>query len=213
MVSGTYRDLFTALATSAAALTGLLFVALSVAPRPHLAAPDVIRQVRAAASLLAFINTLAVSLYGLVPGDGLGYPATVMGVIGLAFTAAGLRSFLSSPSAQRHIRRQLGLITLLLLTFGFELAAGIDLILSPRSIGAVNVVTNVVAASLFIGVARAWELVSDRDTGIIASLAVLTGHTPPFSMTSPEVADSGEVGDAAPREPDSRQEGDRIEQS
>jgi hypothetical protein len=32
MVFGAYRELFTAIATSAAALTGLLFVAISVAP-------------------------------------------------------------------------------------------------------------------------------------------------------------------------------------
>ena len=34
MVTGIYRDLFVAIATAAASLTGLLFVALSVAPRP-----------------------------------------------------------------------------------------------------------------------------------------------------------------------------------
>jgi hypothetical protein len=31
---------------------------------------------------------------------------------------------------------------------------------------------------LFVGVARAWELVGDRDTRILASIAVLTGHDP-----------------------------------
>ncbi len=32
--------------------------------------------------------------------------------------------------------------------------------------------------SLLVGIARAWELVGNRDTGIIASVAVLTGHAP-----------------------------------
>jgi hypothetical protein len=31
---------------------------------------------------------------------------------------------------------------------------------------------------LIIGIARAWELVGDRDTGIIASIAVLSGRDP-----------------------------------
>ncbi len=35
---------------------------------------------------------------------------------------------------------------------------------------------NVLVASLLIGVARSWELVGDRDTGISASIAALTGH-------------------------------------
>ncbi len=203
--------MFAALATCSAGLTGLLFVAMSVAPRhSSISSPTVIQQVRAAASLLAFTNTLAVSLFGLVPGNVLGYPATVMGVIGISFTAAGMRTILSSPSALHHIRRQLGLIILLLLTFGFEFAAGIDLILDPRAIGAVNLISNILVASLLIGIARAWELVGDRDTGIIASIAVLTGHTPPFGIPSPESIDTGspesidtdEAGDASRREPD-----------
>jgi len=54
--------------SSAGALAGLLFVALSVAPRrqPNLG-PSIIRQIRAAAALLAFTNALAVSLFTLVP--------------------------------------------------------------------------------------------------------------------------------------------------
>ena len=76
MVFGTYRDLFTAVAASAASLTGLLFVAISVAPRSSRAdRRDVVRQVRAAASLLAFTNVLSVSLFGLVPGNNVGYPS------------------------------------------------------------------------------------------------------------------------------------------
>ena len=35
---------------------------------------------------------------------------------------------------------------------------------------------NVLVASLLIGVARSWELVGDRDTGISASIAALVGH-------------------------------------
>jgi hypothetical protein len=69
MLAGTYRDLFPAIADCAAALTGLLFVAVSVAARHNPSdRPVVIQQVRAAASILAFTNALAVSLFGLVPG-------------------------------------------------------------------------------------------------------------------------------------------------
>jgi hypothetical protein len=140
--------------------------------------PAVIRQVRAAAALLAFTNVLAVSPFGLVPGNNVGYPAPVLSVIGILFTAATIRSILSSPSTLSERRRQLGLLILLVLIFGTELAEGIVLIAEPRAIVAVQVISNVLAASLLTGVARAWELVGDRHTNIAYSIATLTGHPP-----------------------------------
>lgn len=178
VLSGPFRDVFVAIAGSAGALTGLLFVALSVSSgRGRAGTPQVIQQVRAAAALLAFTNALAVSLFGLVPDTNVGYPALALGVIGLLFTAAGMRSIFSSRSMlRRHWRRQIGLITLLLVIFGTELVNGIIALSSPGDRGPVQAISYAIAASLIVGVARAWELVGDRDTGIIASLAVLTGH-------------------------------------
>jgi hypothetical protein len=46
-------------------------------------------------------------------------------------------------------------------------------------------------SSLLVGIARAWELVGNRDTGIRASLAVLAGRTP-----SPERTPAAEASDA-----------------
>ena len=177
MVTGAYRDLFVAIAGAAGALTGLLFVALSVAPRPRVGQqPDVIRQVRAGAALLAFTNALSVSLFGLVPHNEIGYPAVVVGVGGLLFTLAGVRSILSDPAARRRIGSQFGLIVLLLGVFGFEIGAGIDSIVAPHTDAPIDIIGNVLAASLLIGVARSWELVGDRDTGIVSSIAALAGH-------------------------------------
>jgi hypothetical protein len=176
MVVGNFRDLFAALAASAASLTGLLFVAISVAPnRPEGTRPAVIEEVRAAASFISFTNVLAVSLFGLVPGNDIGYPAMVVGLAGLAFTAAGARSILGDPAARPHRRRQLLLITLLLATFGVECGAGIRLVVGSSARGPIELIGDCLAASVLIGVARAWELVGARDTGIFTSLAVLAG--------------------------------------
>ena len=79
-------------------------------------------------------------------------------------------------TAQRHVPRQLGLIALLLAKFAFELADGIVLTLHPHSSGAAGLVSNLLVALLIIGILRAWEFVGDRETGIIASIAVLAGH-------------------------------------
>lgn len=183
VLSGTYLDLFAALAASAGALTGLLFVAVSVSPRwGKSAISHVVQQVRAAAALLAFTNTLSVSLFSLVPGTIVGYPALALGVIGLLFTAAGMRSIFSSRSMlRRHWRRQVGLIALLLAIFGTELVNGAIVIAKPNDQNAIQSIGYALVASLIVGIARAWELVGDRDTGILASIAVLTGHEHPLS--------------------------------
>jgi hypothetical protein len=206
-----YPGLFAAIATTAGALTGLLFVALSVAPRHEPgSSPPVIRQVRAAAALLAFVNALAVSLFGLVPGNGLGIPATVLGVVGILFTAAGVRSIGASRPRGTIWLRQFGLVNLLLLIFGTELVAGILLIADPHRTTPVELVADALIGSLLVGISRAWELVGDRGTGIITSIALLSGHSerahseapgrPAAAETvrpAPEDHDAGDAGDAA----------------
>jgi hypothetical protein len=191
VVPGIYRDLFATVAASASALTGLLFVAMSVAPRQHRdSGPRVIQQVRVAAALLAFVNALAVSLFSLVPETNAGYPAVALGVIGILFTAAAIRSVRTSQAAKPLQRRQIGLIFLLVLIFGTELGSGIAAIVSPAALIPVQVMSYALVTSVIVGVARAWELVGDRDTGISASIAVLAGRTPrPHGVTAPEAAE------------------------
>ncbi len=179
VLAAAYRELFTAIATSAGALTGLLFVAVTVTNRgSQRAGPAVIQQVRAAAALLAFVNALTVSLFALTPGTGVRWPAAILGVTGILFTAAAARSIFSSPSTTRQRFRQLGLLNLLLLIFGTELVTGIILIADSHRITALDVLCDALVLSLLVGIARAWELVGDRDTSIIASLAVLTNYAP-----------------------------------
>jgi hypothetical protein len=160
-------------------------VAVSVVPRrggvPGL---EVIQQVRAAAALLAFTNALAISLFSLVPGTNAGYPAVVLGIIGILFTAAGTRSILSSRPARRQQDQQLGLLILLLLIFGAELASGIAVIADSHRTTPLQIIGYAMVSSLLVGIARAWELVGNRDTGIRASLAVLAGRTPSPERTS-----------------------------
>jgi hypothetical protein len=177
VIFGTYRDLLAAIAGTSGALTGLLFVALSVAPRRTLlSGPPVIRQIRAAAALLAFTNALAVSLYGLIPEINVGYPAAVLGVIGVTFTAAAVRSILDSETTSRERLHQLSLVVLLLAIFGTELVGGITLVFGPANTTSIQLISYALVTSLVVGIARAWELVGERDTGITASIAALKGH-------------------------------------
>ena len=75
-----------------------------------------------------------------------------------------------------------------------EIIFGVELIVHWHNHNALDVLGNLIIASLFIGVARAWEFVGDRDTGIWASLMVLaTGHE--RALNDP---DAGAAGSAEP---------------
>ncbi|MGH9129187.1 MAG: hypothetical protein ACRDY2_09525 [Acidimicrobiales bacterium] len=141
-----------------------------------------------------------------MPGGNVGYSATVLGVIGVLFALAGLRSVFANKEARPMLRRrQFGWILLIVATFGFELAAGIDLLLHPRSQSSIELVSNLLVVSLLIGVARAWELVGRRDTGIISSLAVLAGRdlVDRSHMSEGALAEEGQISphDGAPPPP------------
>jgi hypothetical protein len=177
VITAAYREFFEAIAAAAGSLTGLLFVALTVTQRGNAAkGPPVIQQVRAAAALLAFVNALTISLFGLAPGTGVRWPAATLGVIGLMFAAAGTRSILSSPITTRQRTGQLRLLNLLVLIFGADLVTGIILILNSHNGTALDVLTDALVVSLLVGIARAWEFVGEWDTGFWASLSVLTNH-------------------------------------
>lgn len=208
MLTGDYRDLFTVIATSAAALTGLLFVVVTVAERRDpKSIQAVVQEVRAAAALLSFMNALTVSLFSLVPGTNAGYPALVVGIVGLLFSAAAMRSFLTAsrpPSDKVRPARHLALTLFLLAVFAAEAVEGIELIRHPRQADALEYISQILIASILIGVARAWELVGGRDTGIVTSLAVLTGREAPGRPGRGESGSDlgeGEVGEASGPDP------------
>jgi hypothetical protein len=199
VITGDTRDLYVAISTVAAALTGLLFVAMSVSPRPAGGRPrGVIHQVRSAAALLAFTNPLAVTLFGLVPSDNAGYAAASLGTVGTLFSLASARSILTDPTARRRFLSQVTLIVGLLAVFVTEIVYGIQLAQNEHNAGALNTIGNVLVASLLIGIARAWEFVGDRDTGLWSSIAVLaTGRDHPLTerTTGGAEADAAEADD------------------
>jgi hypothetical protein len=196
MVVGGYRDLFVAIAGSAATLTGLLFVALSVTPRRgDTLGPAVILQVRTSAALLTFNNALAVSLFGLVPNTNVGFPSVVLGVIGITFSAAAVRSIRASRAPERQQLFQYELLGLLLLIFGTELVGGIIVLGNPRSGEAVQFIGYALITSLIVGISRAWELIGDRDTGLAASIAVLLGRRPRAEAAIEDIKQGSTGGD------------------
>jgi hypothetical protein len=175
MVINASREFFVTVAQASAGLTGLLFVALSVSRERTPPELVVVRQVRAAAALFTFTSVLAISLYALIRNVNVGYPALIIGVIGVSFVAAGARSIRDS-SSDRQLRRQSSLMIILILTFGCEIVFGIWLIANSRNRDAMDDLQYALASSLLIGIARSWGLAGEMNTGLFNSLSVLTGR-------------------------------------
>jgi hypothetical protein len=172
------RDFFTASASVAGALIGLLFVAISVASDrlSRAAAEGQLHRVRAAAALTAFTNTLAVSLFALIPGEKIGGAAVALGSIGLAFVAAALLSLIRlRPVKWGTVRDGLFLVGLAL-TFVLQLLAGLDLTAHPGDFGAVNEIAVLVVVCFLVGIARAWELIGGPSIGITNEVTALVRH-------------------------------------
>jgi hypothetical protein len=83
-----FSPFFAATATVAGALIGLLFVAISVAPTRQDESQRVITDVQAGVAFSALINALVISLFGLIPGIGLGTTVAIVGVVSQSSCAA-----------------------------------------------------------------------------------------------------------------------------
>lgn len=189
MVPDSYHDFFGGCATVSGALIGLLFVAISVSPGKlagDRASTD--HQVRAGAAFSALVNTLILALVALMPGTGLGLASMILAAAGLS-TSAGLIIILYREHEKRIGPGQIVLLAILIVLYALELAYGIQLDASPRDL---NQVSNLGTLAIFFylfAVARAWQLVGARDTGLLARVAEMTQrhpeHVPPPAPADP----------------------------
>ena len=180
MVPLSYHDFFAGCATVSGALIGLLFVAISVSPAKlagDQASTD--HQVKAGAAFSALVNTLVIALVALMPGTGLGYTAIILAGVGLS-TSSGLIILLHRESAERIRPRQVIMLALLIVLYGLELVYGILLNASPRDVGQVGNLGTLAIFFYLFAIARAWQMVGARDTGLISAAAEMAqrrGHT------------------------------------
>ena len=179
MVPISFHDFFTASAGAGAALVGLLFVAISIAPeRTVMRSAPLQRQVTASSTFTAMLNAFFISLVALVPGYNLSIIVLIMGSmafvnsVALGWYLLRERRRNAKPSAGASLSSVL-LILAGLGLYGYELAQGFQLVLHPNDIGIVHVVVGIIVAVYGLGLARAWELLGAQRYNLLARMSAL----------------------------------------
>jgi hypothetical protein len=183
VVPASYHDFFSACATVAGALIGLLFVAISISPA-KLTGPEaeIDHQVKAAMAFSALVDTLVIALVTLLPGADLSLTVIILAAAGLSSTA-GLIVLLLRDTRLRVRVDQLILPAVLLALYGLQLAGGVGLGGAPRNPGHLGNLGGLCIGFFAFAIARAWALVGARDSSLLsAAVEIARGRGDPDAI-------------------------------
>lgn len=164
MVTADYQPFLTASVAASAALIGLLFVSISIAPeRVFGENAESRRMAQALSAFTALTNVFFISFASLIPGLPIGPVVTVVAIPAVLQTL-GLLLLFGQWKAQGAVRRGLVLFVISVAIYGYELVYGIDLWLRPSST-ALTGLLELLLGAYAIGLGRAWELLGARRLG------------------------------------------------
>ena len=203
MVPENIHDFFLASEGVAGALTGLLFVAISVSAGRLARAKEgaQIHRIRASAALTAFTNALAVSLFALVPGHKIGLASVTVAAIGLLFVAASLVSLIRLHQVRWTVARDALFLVGLAVIFVVQMIAGVGVLAQPGNSGNVNTIAILVVFCFLVGISRSWELIGGPSIGLAHEVTALVrghgGEQDPEAPENPENPGPGPTGRSA----------------
>ena len=155
MVPSAYDAYFAAAATGAAALIGLLFVAVSVRDETIFGPKAVAGgEALAITAFAGLVNSLVVSLLGLIPNDNMGVGAIVMAVISVV-------SIIRLHSRLHWARNSLVLL-IAVIAYLVQFGYGIVLLVKPHDGDAIDNLAYVVFVTLVVSLQRAWSLLKGK---------------------------------------------------
>ncbi|SRR6266516_1410767 len=162
MVPSAFETFFATIAGAGAALVGLLFVAISIAPeqtvRPE--AP-LERQAMATSCFLALCNPFFIALIALIPSvsvDVVGVTTLTLSIVGLINTVILGRLLLRQPSGWRSAVRRTAFILVSLALYGGECYIGTLLLNSLAASAPLSWLAAALVGSIILGLSRAWDL-------------------------------------------------------
>jgi len=165
-----YQPFFTASVAASAALIGLLFVSVSIAPeRVFGKEAQSGRQAQALSAFTALANVFFISFGGLMPDVPLGVIVTIVAMPAVLQTVA-LLGLLGHWRAERTLYRGLILFLASAAVYSAEIAIGIQLWRSPANPGAMSGLLDLLLGAYAVGLGRAWELMGAPRYGVIFGL-------------------------------------------
>jgi hypothetical protein len=169
VVPPSFSNFFVASAGVAGALIGLLFVAISVAPAVTEPSQRLDLDIRAGVAFSALTDALVVSLLALIPGIDLAVPAIVVAAAGFTSCVALGIVLIRAESLDHH--GQLRLLTIQAAAFVYQLVVAIQLLNDSGDQSLVRTLAVLTAVFFLVGIARAWQLIGARDTGLLRAVA------------------------------------------
>jgi hypothetical protein len=171
MVPGAYDAYFAAMATAAAALVGLLFVAVSVRD-DTIFGPKAMPggEALAVTAFIGLVSSFVVSLLGLTPKVNIGEPAVIMAVISIVAIVRLQRRL--------HIGRNMMVLAVTLLAYAAQFGLGVLLLVDPHSDQLTNLAI-IVFVPLIVSLQRAWSLLKGKHLASAGVTTVAGDHDPP----------------------------------
>jgi hypothetical protein len=164
-----YTNFFLASTTVAGALTGLLFVAVSLAPQRLVGdQASVEHQAVAATAFTALLDSLWISLFALRPGNEIPRASLVLGLLGLGSTAGLIVRLTRARSRQKLSRRWPFLLAFIVVLYGVQAATAFT---ARGSQDAQSAGATLMLIFFGVGIARSWELLGLRGGGLGTVLA------------------------------------------
>jgi hypothetical protein len=157
MVPAAYTSFLVASTQASAALIGLLFVSISLAPeRVFGSKAEATRQALALSSFTALANVFFISFGSLIPMLPLGLLIIPGGIA--ASQTLFLLQLIPTWRRERTLLRGVFLFAVSAVIYGYEIAIGIQLWHSPANTASLSGLLGLLLGAYAIGLARAWEL-------------------------------------------------------
>jgi hypothetical protein len=181
---------------ASAALIGLLFVAVTVAPERIFGRDRTVKGlVLASSAFIALLDAFFVSMVAVIPKANIGSAVLVMGVLALLNTLSMARHLWVD---RHHTPLTQGLLLLLgsLVIYSYEINFGVALLQNARDVQAVQGLAYLLLGVYAVGVARTWMLLGGQHEGLLSLLGFVEVGTGAAPLPQPD--EQVRDGDAVP---------------